>query len=66
MTLRNLKWRWSRLSKPTYLDDLIAYKENVIMAMSQSQDVMGLLANDPAIDLDSEKAEDLLERNIFD
>ena len=54
------------MSKPTYLDDLIAYKENVIMAMSQSQDVMGLLANDPAIDLDSEKAEDLLERNIFD
>ena len=66
MTLCDLKWRWSRLSKPTYLDDLIAYKENVIMAMSQSQDVMGLLANDPAIDLDSEKAEDLLERNIFD
>lgn len=54
------------MSKNTYLDDLIAYKENVIQALASSQPVMGLLANDPAIDLESDAAEDLLERNIFD
>lgn len=54
------------MSKETYLDDLIAYKENVIAALSQSQDVMGLLANDPNLDLESSEAEDIVERNIFD
>lgn len=54
------------MSKQTFLDDLINYKENVIEAMTSSKDVMGLLANDPEIDLESSEAEDLVERNIFD
>ena len=54
------------MSKETYLDDLISYKENVIAALSQSQDVMGLLANNPNLDLESSEAEDIVERNIFD
>nr|DAG45228.1 MAG TPA: hypothetical protein [Caudoviricetes sp.] len=54
------------MSKGTYLDDLITFKENVIVALSQSQDVMGLLANDPNLDLESSEAEDVVERNIFD
>ena len=54
------------MSKGTYLDDLISYKENVIAALSQSQDVMGLLANNPNLDLESSEAEDIVERNIFD
>lgn len=54
------------MSKGTYLDDLISYKENVIAALSQSQDVMGLLANDPNLDLESSEAENVVERNIFD
>lgn len=54
------------MSKDTYLDDLISYKENVIAALSQSQDVMGLLANNPNLDLESSEAEDIVERNIFD
>lgn len=54
------------MSKGTYLDDLISYKENVIAALSQSQDIMGLLANNPNLDLESSEAEDIVERNIFD
>lgn len=54
------------MSKTTYLDDLIAYKEKVIEALAASQEVMSLLANDPEIDLEGDEAENLLERNIFD
>lgn len=54
------------MSKATYLDELINYKENVIAALAGSQSVMGLLANKPNLDLESSEAEELLERNIFD
>lgn len=54
------------MSKNTYLDDLIIYKENVIHALATSQSVMGLLANNPSLNLESDTAENLLERNIFD
>lgn len=54
------------MSKETYLDDMISYKENVITALSMSREVMGLMANDPNIDLESDEAEKMLERNIFD
>lgn len=54
------------MSKTTYLDDLITYKEKVIEALATSPEVMGLLANNPEIDLEGEETENLLERNIFD
>lgn len=54
------------MSKETFLDDLIAYKENVIAALAASQDVMGLLANNPNLDLESSEVEDFVERNLFD
>lgn len=54
------------MSEATYLDDLISYKENVIKALTSSQEIMGLLANDPKIDLEGEEAENLVERNFFD
>lgn len=54
------------MSKKTYIDELIDFKENVISAIAESQTVIGLIANDPNIDLDSDRAEDIIEENIFD
>ena len=54
------------MSKETYIDELIDFKENVILAIGNSQKVLGLLADDPNIDVDSDEADTILERNIFD
>lgn len=54
------------MSKQTYIDELIEFKEKVILAIANSQKVMGLLGDDPDIDIDGEEAEKLLKRNIFD
>ena len=52
--------------KKTYIDELIGYKENVILAIADSQKVLGLLGDDPNIDIESDEAEKLVDRNIFD
>lgn len=54
------------MSKKTYIDELIDFKENVILALADSQEVLGLLADDPDIDTDGDEADKLLDRNIFD
>ena len=54
------------MSKSTFVDELIDYKENVLLALSSSQKVIGLLANKPDIDLESDEARDIMERNFFD
>ena len=48
------------------LDDLIAYKEAVIKKISESQEVIGFLADDPAIDIYSDDANDIIDHDIFD
>lgn len=48
------------------LDDMTLYKEAIIRKIAASQKVIGLLANDPMIDMDSDEANDIIDRNIFD
>lgn len=54
------------LSEKTYLDDIIEFKYAVIKSITSSKKVMGLLLNDPNIDLDGDDALDALKNNIFD
>ena len=48
------------------LDDMTLYKEAIIRKIAASQKVIGLLVNDPMIDMDSDEANDIIDRNIFD
>lgn len=48
------------------LDDMTLYKEAIIRKIASSQKVIGLLVNDPMIDMDSDEANDIIDRNIFD
>lgn len=48
------------------LDDMTLYKEAIIRKIASSQKVIGLLVNDPSIDMDSDEANDIIDRNIFD
>lgn len=54
------------MSNSRPLDDMTRYKEAVIRKIAVSQKVIGLLLNDPNIDLDSDEANDVIDRNIFD
>ena len=48
----------------TYVDQIIEYKEKVLTALSQSQEIMALLADNPEIDLESEEAEKVIGQVI--
>ena len=48
------------------LDDMTRYKEAIIRKIAASQKVIGLLVNNPMIDMDSDEANDIIDRNIFD
>ena len=48
------------------LQDIVDYKAQVIAQLVASQPVVGLLLDDPNIDLDSDKAIDSLDDLIFD
>ena len=48
------------------LDDMTLYKEAIIRKIAASQKVIWLLVNDPMIDMDSDEANDIIDRNIFD
>lgn len=50
----------------TYVDQIIEYKEKVLTALSQSQEIMALLADNPEIDLESEEAEKVIEKCLWD
>ena len=54
------------MSNPRPLDDMTRYKEAIIKKIAVSQNVIGLLLNDPNIDMDSDEANDVIGRNIFD
>lgn len=48
------------------LQDGIDYKAEVISQICSSQDVIGLLLDNPSIDIDSDEAYSATEKNIFD
>ena len=50
----------------TPLQDCIDYKAKVIAEIISSADVVGLLLDDPAIDINEDKATDALKECIFD
>ena len=54
------------MAKATFLDDLIDMKHEVIRAISQDQNVVGLLLNDPNVDMESDSAYNIVETNIYD
>ena len=54
------------MSNPRPLDDMTRSKEAIIKKIAVSQNVIGLLLNDPNIDMDSDEANDVIGRNIFD
>ena len=54
------------MSNARPLDDMTLYKEAIIKKISKSQNVIGLLLNNPKIDMDSDEANDIIDRNIFD
>ena len=46
------------------LDDMTLYKEAIIRKIAASQKVIGLLVNDPMIDMDSDEANDIIVQHI--
>lgn len=52
--------------RKTFLDDGIRYKSEVIKQICQSQPTIGLIGNDPNIDITSEKASEIMDNNIYD
>lgn len=54
------------MAKDTYLDELIDYKDSIVKRLAQSQDVVGLLLNDPNVDMESDAAYDIVGNNIYD
>lgn len=52
--------------RKTFLSDGIRYKAEVIKQLCSSQPVIGLLGNNPNIDLSSEEASSLMDHNIYD
>lgn len=52
--------------RKTFLDDGIRYKSEVIKQICKSQPTIGLLGNNPNIDLRSEDASYIMDNNIYD
>lgn len=50
----------------TYIDDLIEYKNTVVQKLGHSQEVLGLILDDPDVDIESEKAVNVIGKDILD
>lgn len=50
----------------SHLDEIIDYKKKVIDALGSSQTVVGLLLNNPTIDMSSDEAYSVFQNNLFD
>lgn len=48
------------------LDPAIDYASEIVKRLAQSQKVVGLIFDDPNIDMDSEKVQNICNTNIFD
>lgn len=57
-----------KLSPPyeTYVDQIVKYKEEVIKTLGHCQEIVALILDDPDIDIDSEKAEEVFEKHFWD
>ncbi|HPE08184.1 MAG TPA: hypothetical protein PLT28_00430 [Saprospiraceae bacterium] len=50
----------------TYSDEIIDFKQNVLNTLKHSQVILGLLADNPTIDVDSEEAYAIQDNNFYD
>jgi len=50
----------------THIDQLIDYKEDIIDQMVSSKELMGLVFDDPDIDLDSDQVFNIRDTHLFD
>lgn len=55
------------MARKTYLDEIVNYSNTIALKLSESQEVIGLIYNDPNIDIYSPAVEStLFEKYIFD
>lgn len=54
------------MAEKTFLDDLINYKHQVIADLAESEEIVGLLLNDPKIDMQCECAYNIVGTKMFD
>lgn len=54
------------MSVQTHLDEIIDYKKDIIKKLGLSKEVVGLLLDDPDIDMGSDKAYKVFDDNLFD
>ena len=50
----------------THLDEIIDYKKTIINKIGLSKDVVALLTDNPLIDMDSDVAYDVFDKNLYD
>ena len=50
----------------TYLDELVEYPAKAIQKIGTTKDVVSLLTDNATVDMDSDEANDIIDRNIFD
>jgi hypothetical protein len=48
------------------INEVIEFKEKIVRKIESSQEIMGLIADDPDFDINSAAAENVLEKNVFD
>lgn len=54
------------LTTATYIDELIDYKNKIIQKLGHSKEVLGLILNNPDVDVESEEAVAVIGRDILD
>lgn len=54
------------LTTETYIDELIDFKNTAVKKLGRSQEVVGLILDDPNIDMDSDEAIAVVGRDILD
>lgn len=54
------------MADKTFLDDLIDYKHQVIADIGSADTIVGLLLNDPKVDMQSDSAYNIVGTKIFD
>lgn len=50
----------------TYLDELVEYPAKAIQKLGTTKDIVSLLTDDAAIDMDSDEADDVFDKYLFD
>jgi len=50
----------------SHLDEIVDYKKKVVNLLGTSQDVVGLILNNPSIDMNSDVAYSVFDNNLYD